>query len=558
MYFGCCADGFLREYSSNSSSMVKEYYNRGDAVFAGDITSDSAVVAVGLGSGKVTLWNRENGKLVRTMREHTSTVFSVKFADSSHLLTSSADRTVVLWDTETKKYNYVSSGHQGPIYMTDSSRDRQVFVTASFDRAVGVWDLRDGGAVAMMTGHTMDVLSCKLSSDGAYVLTTSADKTLRIWDLRTRSTVASWDAHADSVDSCSWSPCDTQIATCSVDGTVKVWDCLSSVCRNEIQLEYDVECCTFSPQKSEILCSGVSNTITTWKYTEACKTVPYMVADIYFVSLTAAELYYCFTDKNAFKQMVDSDESIIEGKVGNSYVMFPYSDERVSGKYVRLEMDKYVVITWRRSGMATSSIIVYEFMDDPNWAGCAKFTQYLLGDEKQLQNSLTWHRSHLWTPLGGLAVERKLNSGKLAHKMVLGRDMLLQSIAASGAVGFMSNSVMEGEDEGWEMMDPVMPDEITDESSATRARRLSRNSSHSQEALKIIYKRAMKEIKTTYHLEKKALEGEYKQSLADLNKMLKEDMRRKAPSMSSQHSIHSVLSILSLLFAICTACVVFK
>src|SRR5205823_4323707 len=86
---------------------------------------------------------------------HKGQVWSVSVsADGKRLLTSSSDKTLRLWDTDTGKCLCVFEGHTGRIVGAALSPDGRRVLSGSGDRTVRLWDATTGKELQQMTGHT--------------------------------------------------------------------------------------------------------------------------------------------------------------------------------------------------------------------------------------------------------------------------------------------------------------------------------------------------------------------------------------------------------------------
>ena len=62
------------------------------------------------------------------------------------------------------------------------SADGRLALTSSWDRTALLWDVHTGKQLATCGGHTGSVRTAALSGDGRYVLTGPADGQAHLWD----------------------------------------------------------------------------------------------------------------------------------------------------------------------------------------------------------------------------------------------------------------------------------------------------------------------------------------------------------------------------------------
>ena len=126
---------------------------------------------------------------------HTEAVYRVCVsADGKRLLTSSADKTLRLWDTDTGRCLRVFTGHTDCIIGAALSPDGQRVLSGSHDGTVCLWDATTGQELQKMPGPTNGVLSVAFGPDGQAV-SGSFDATMRLWDLNTGKKLRNFTGH---------------------------------------------------------------------------------------------------------------------------------------------------------------------------------------------------------------------------------------------------------------------------------------------------------------------------------------------------------------------------
>lgn len=87
---------------------------------------------------------------------HSGPVYSTLFTPTNtHLLTSSDDTTLRLWDLSSMENTVVYRGHTYPVWATDISG--QYFVSGSKDRTCKLWSFERTYPLRVLAGHTLDV-----------------------------------------------------------------------------------------------------------------------------------------------------------------------------------------------------------------------------------------------------------------------------------------------------------------------------------------------------------------------------------------------------------------
>ena len=139
------------------------------------------------------------------------------------MLTSSADRTLRLWNADTGKELLVFKGHTERIVGAALSSDGKRILSGSYDKTVRLWDVESGKEVCRFFGHTNWVWGVAVSPDGKFGLSGSLDKTVKIWDTETGQEVLTLRGHSNLVGHVLFDPSGRRLASGGEDRTVRVW-----------------------------------------------------------------------------------------------------------------------------------------------------------------------------------------------------------------------------------------------------------------------------------------------------------------------------------------------
>ena len=74
--------------------------------------------------------------------------------------------------------------------------DGRYAVSGSYDRTLRLWDLESKQALRTLEGHSDSVRAVAITPDGRYAVSASAERSLRVWDLESGQTLRSWKAIA--------------------------------------------------------------------------------------------------------------------------------------------------------------------------------------------------------------------------------------------------------------------------------------------------------------------------------------------------------------------------
>ncbi len=155
----------------------------GESVRAMALSADGAVLATGVGSGDIRLWERASGKELMRLTGHADSVNGLAFSqDGKRLGSVSADQTARIWDTETGKELSALKGHEGVAAKLAFSPDGKTLATSALDKFIRTWDVATGKAGAVTFGDGAFVRALAYSADGKSVIAVTSDGSMKFYD----------------------------------------------------------------------------------------------------------------------------------------------------------------------------------------------------------------------------------------------------------------------------------------------------------------------------------------------------------------------------------------
>ncbi|RKF55032.1 putative E3 ubiquitin ligase complex SCF subunit sconB [Erysiphe neolycopersici] len=240
----------------------------------------------------VRIWNWRTGECVNAYQAHDAGVIALNFVGNV-LASGSMDTTVKVWNFEDKSV-FVLQGHTDWVNAVRVDADSRTLFSASDDRTVRLWDLDTRQTIQLFEGHVgfvqqvvllpteheFDDITAANMSDCCndtnsdipheansrlstpstwheswpvlrpkpprYILTCALDSTVRLWDVVTGQCLQTLFGHVEGI----WAVAgDTlRVVTGSEDKMVKVWDVRTGKCEK-----------TFVGHTGPVTCVGLSD-----------------------------------------------------------------------------------------------------------------------------------------------------------------------------------------------------------------------------------------------------------------------------------------------------------
>ena len=197
--------------------------------------------------------------------EGNSVINSVAFSPKRNILASSSDnKSICLWDLETKAEIATLNGHLNSVKSIAFNPEGKILASASDDSTVKLWDLNNYQEIYTFSGHSHAVKSVAFSPNGNLLASGSWDKTIKLWNLQTNLEETTLKGHLLQVSSVAFSPCGNFLASGSLDRTVRLHE-LSSGRSYPLQgHSWAVFTVAFSPNGKTFATGSGDNTVILW------------------------------------------------------------------------------------------------------------------------------------------------------------------------------------------------------------------------------------------------------------------------------------------------------
>ncbi|XP_005109850.1 cell division cycle protein 20 homolog [Aplysia californica] len=296
--------------------------------------SKSNMFAVALG-GTVFLWNPDNGTITELMELATQDDYFSSLAwvqDGAVLAVGVSTGLVQLWDTEQKKLLRSMTGHAARVGCL--SWNQHILSSGSRTGSIHQHDVRVANhQVATLQHHTQEVCGLRWSPDGRHLASGGNDNIVNVWGERNSAgdplhTFTSHQAAVKAIAWCPWQPYLLATGGGTADRHIRLWNVQSGSNIANTDTESQVCSILWSKEHKELISGhGYSlNHLRIWKYPTMTRVVDLvghtsrilgmaMSPDGTTVASAAADetirLWKCFDVKEATKKAQGKEEKTL-------------------------------------------------------------------------------------------------------------------------------------------------------------------------------------------------------------------------------------------------------
>jgi WD40 repeat protein len=202
-----------RTFSAHSERLWSVMFSpKGETLASGDV------------DGNVKIWQRDDGKVIRELKQPMGITYLAYSPDGDYLATASYDSQVRLWRVSDGLLMQTFSGHANTVWCVAFSPDGRTLASSGEDKTIRLWDVKQGNLLNTFEGHSLIVWSVAFSPDGNHLASGSFDETVKIWKLHTGELERTITGHSEAILEVAFSPNGQILASGSDDKTVKFWN----------------------------------------------------------------------------------------------------------------------------------------------------------------------------------------------------------------------------------------------------------------------------------------------------------------------------------------------
>jgi WD40 repeat protein len=223
-----------------------------DAAFS----PDNRLLATSSVDATIRLWRLSDDQPVAVLRQPVG-VTSIKFSpDGQTLVSGSYDSEVRLWNVATGKLIRTMKGHTGTVWTVAFSPDGKTVASGGEDKTVRLWNVADGRLLRTLSGHTANVWHVAFNPDGIHIASGSFDKTAKIWRADTGALERTLTGSGEAIVGLAYSHDGKLLATCGDDEAIRLWSASDGHLQKTISTGNHVYSVAFSPDDRWLVSSG--------------------------------------------------------------------------------------------------------------------------------------------------------------------------------------------------------------------------------------------------------------------------------------------------------------
>ncbi|OMJ07743.1 Guanine nucleotide-binding protein subunit beta [Smittium culicis] len=201
-------------------------------------------------------------KIARELSAHNGYLSCCRFLNDRQIITSSGDKTCLLWDIDAGVKTSEFKGHEGDVMSLSVNmnmpNNKNLFISGACDSTAKIWDIRIGKCVQSFKEHESDINSVQFFPNGNAFASGSDDTTCRLYDLRADRQLAVFTNENISfgVTSVDFSISGRLLFAGYDDYNCNVWDVLKSEMVGILSGHDNRVSCLGVSGKGDALCTG--------------------------------------------------------------------------------------------------------------------------------------------------------------------------------------------------------------------------------------------------------------------------------------------------------------
>lgn len=231
------ADNTVQVWEAATLKELFTYRGHIGPVNAVSWSPDGRTLASGDEGKAVLIWQIASTAPLAIQRTHKAGITALAWSpDGRRLASASSDKTVQIGDPlkdrlsrsllsllAPSRNHLTYTDHRGRVTALAWSPDGRQMASSSADRTVQVWDALTGRRNVLYRNSAAAINAVAWSPNNRFIAFGGNDRTVQVWDALARKSLITYLGHMNYITAVAWSPDGSRVASAGVDHTVQIW-----------------------------------------------------------------------------------------------------------------------------------------------------------------------------------------------------------------------------------------------------------------------------------------------------------------------------------------------
>jgi len=178
---------------------------------------------------ELTIWNVEDGSLIRRIKNMAQRTFAIRFSNDGKTIIAGGGSPgqigeARLFDAETGELQQVLGTTLDVVLDVQLNPNGEKLAVAGADGAVQIFNLADGKSVRTITSHSDWIMAVAWNADGTQIASASRDKTAKVFDVETGELLVTYGGHSQPVQGVAFHPDNKLVYSSGKDNKIHWWN----------------------------------------------------------------------------------------------------------------------------------------------------------------------------------------------------------------------------------------------------------------------------------------------------------------------------------------------